>query len=392
MQYNFDEIIPRKGTNSLKYDFAVERGKPEDILPLWVADMDFQIPAEVRQTLVESAQHGIFGYSEVKADYVKAVTSWFRDNFDFNPDREWLVKTPGIVYALAMAVRAFSEKGDAVLIQQPVYYPFSAVVLSNERKLINNELIYKDGQYHIDLIDFEQKIAEHQVKIFILCSPHNPVGRVWTVEELTAMGEICAKHKCLVISDEIHCDFTYPGYQHRVFASLSDEFAANSIICTAPSKTFNLAGLQVSNLFIANPDLKRKLQKEIEKSGFSQLNTMGLIACQSAYQYGGEWLSQLRTYLLGNLNFARTFLEERLPEIKLIEPQGTYLIWLDCRALGLSHQALNDLIVNKAKLWLDDGKIFGACGDGFQRINIGCPRAILEQALTRLESAIHHKA
>ncbi|MDR0881513.1 MAG: pyridoxal phosphate-dependent aminotransferase [Candidatus Adiutrix sp.] len=388
MKYNFDEIIPRAGTNSLKYDFARERGRPEDILPLWVADMDFQTPAEVIERLTALARHGIFGYTETKADYFEAVRSWFDCGFGYEPQPEWLVKTPGVVYALATAVRALTEPGQSVMIQEPVYYPFAGVVRANGRRLINNRLVCQNGRYRMDLADFERQIVEHQVRLFLLCSPHNPVARVWTREELTALGQICLKHHCPVVSDEIHCDFIYPGHQHHILAALGPELADNALICTAPSKTFNLAGLQTSNIFIQNQALRKRFVSEIQRSGYSQLNTMGLAACQCAYEQGRDWLEQLKIYLAQNLDFLRDFVARRLPGLRLVEPEGTYLVWLDFSGLGLGQADLTNLIVRRAKVWLDDGRMFGQGGDGFQRINIACPRSLLETALTRLARAI----
>lgn len=388
MSYNFDEIIDRKGTNSLKYDFTIERGKPADILPLWVADMDFITPVEVTESLVKTAQHGIFGYSDSKQEYFDSLCNWFKIRFDWKIEQNWLVKTPGVVYAIATAIRALTHEGDAVMIQQPVYYPFSESILSNKRKLINNTLVYKNEKYHIDFDDFESKILKHKVKLFILCSPHNPVGRVWTKEELIQLGDICIKHGIVVVSDEIHADFIYKGNKHYIFASLKPEYLNNAIICTSPSKTFNLAGLQVSNIFIANKEIKRKFQEEMKRTGYSQINTMGLVACQAAYQQGAQWVDALKGYLTGNLDFVRGFLAERLPQIRLIEPQGTYLIWLNFQSLNLSEEELEDLIVNKANLWLDRGIMFGSGGKGFERINIACPRATLEKALRQLEKAV----
>ncbi|MBH1940619.1 pyridoxal phosphate-dependent aminotransferase [Mobilitalea sibirica] len=386
---HFDEIINRKGTNSIKYDFAVQRGKPEDLLPLWVADMDFRTPPEVTRELKKAVDHGIYGYSESKEEYFAAIQGWYQKRFDFEIQKEWLVKTPGVVFAIAMAIRAFTKEGDAVLIQRPVYYPFSETILANNRKLVNNPLVYEDGSYRIDFDDFETKITKNNVKLFLLCSPHNPVGRVWTREELIRLGDICIRHNVMVISDEIHADFIYKGYHHSIFGKLKDEFLQNSILCTAPSKTFNLAGLQVSNILIANKDIRDKFKNEIRASGYSQLNTMGLIACQTAYESGAEWLDDLLGYLEENLEFTRNFLKEHLPQIKLVEPQGTYLLWLDFSTLNLSEKALEDLIVRRAKLWLDHGTMFGSEGRGFQRINMACPREILKKALIQLEKAIN---
>ncbi|MCX7615321.1 MAG: pyridoxal phosphate-dependent aminotransferase [Clostridiales bacterium] len=389
MHSHFDKIIDRKNTNSLKYDFMVERGKPDGILPLWVADMDFRTPECVINALVEKSRHGIFGYSETKEVYFNVLKQWFHHRYKWEVEPEWLVKTPGVVFAICTAIRAMTEQGDAVLIQEPVYYPFSESVKANKRKLVINQLVNSGGRYTIDFSDFEDKIVKNKVKLFILCSPHNPVGRVWTKEELIGMGDICLKYGVTVISDEIHADFTYNGFKHFVFSDLKPEFSEITITCTAPTKTFNLAGLQISNIFIPNREIKRKFKSEIIKGGYSQLNIMGITACQAAYRDGFKWLSDLKEYLSGNLNFLRNFLLKKLPQIKLIEPEGTYLVWLDFHELGLSDEKLEDLIVNQAGLWLDSGTMFGAGGEGFQRINIACSRSILEKALIQLEQAVN---
>ncbi|QOX63418.1 pyridoxal phosphate-dependent aminotransferase [Anoxybacterium hadale] len=391
MTYDFDEIIERKGTNCIKYDFACERGKPEGLLPLWVADMDFRTPPEVVEALAKASQHGIFGYSEVKLPYFEAVHNWLTEHIGWETEEGWLVKTPGVVFAISTAIRALTETGDSILIQRPVYYPFTHVILDNDRKLVNNPLVYENGRYEIDFEDFESKIKENDVKLFVLCNPHNPVGRVWTKEELIRMGEICVRHQVTVVSDEIHADFIYPGHQHLVFSSLKPEFADLTITCTAPSKTFNLAGLQVSNIFISNKGLRREFRKEIGRTGYGQLNTMGLIACQAAYEKGALWLQELKEYLIGNLSFIREFLNRELPEVVLVEPEGTYLVWLDFQKLGLTEKELEHLIVDKAKLWLDEGTMFGPEGDGFQRFNIACPRATLEAAFHQLKNAIRNE-
>ncbi len=389
MTYDFDEIIERRDTDSLKYDFAAKRGKPDGLLPLWVADMDFRTPACVIDALIEKSAHGIFGYSESREDYFEVLQGWFSRRFDWQVQPDWLVKTPGVVFAVCAAIRALTQTGNAVLIQQPVYYPFTESVEVNRRKLVVNELVYDGSTYHIDFEDFEQKIKEHNVKLFILCNPHNPVGRVWTRDELIRMGDICAAHDVTVISDEIHADFIYPDNTHTIFAGLKPEFEAITVTCTAPTKTFNLAGLQISNIFVANRTIRHRIRQEINRCGYSQLNVMGIVACKAAYQKGEDWLEALKGYLAENLVYLRDFLETRIPEIKLVEPQGTYLVWLDCKALKLSDKALDELIVSRAKLWLDAGTMFGQGGSGFQRINIGCPRSVLKQALEQLERAVH---
>lgn len=386
--YDFDTVIDRKNTNSLKYDFAVERGRPADVLPLWVADMDFRAPEPVLEALRHSVDHGIFGYSDVKAGYYDAVSQWFLQRFRWQTQPEWLVKTPGVVFALAMAVRALTQPGDNVLIQPPVYYPFFSVIRDNGRTVIESELVYQHGRYTIDFEDFERKIVEHQVKLFLLCSPHNPVGRVWTLEELQQIGEICLRHDVFVVSDEIHCDFAFEEHPHNTFLSANPGLAEKTIVCTAPSKTFNLAGLQVSNIWIPDKQIRANFLKEIDRSGYSQLNSLGLVACQAAYTSGGEWLEQCRSYLRANLDFLRGFLAEYLPEIQLVEPDGTYFAWLDCSGLGLERRALNDLVINRAKLWLDAGHIFGKNAGQFQRIVLACPKATLEKALLQLKAAI----
>ena len=390
MKYNFDEIVDRRNTDCLKYDFAVERGKPEDVLPLWVADMDFRTAPGIIERVAADASFGIYGYTESKDDYFQAVAAWYRNYFDWKVEKKWLVKTPGIVFAIGIAIQALTKEGDAVMIQQPVYYPFSEVIKDNDRILVNNELVLKDGHYEINFEDFEEKIIQNNVKLFILCSPHNPVGRVWTANELRRMGEICLKHDVKVVSDEIHSDFVYEGRKHYVFSTIDPAFEDISIICTAPSKTFNLAGLQISNIFIPNTQIRKAFKRKIAAAGYSQVNMIGLRACRAAYETGRDWLEELKVYLQGNLDFVRAYLEENLPQIKLIEPEGTYLIWLDCRALGLPEEKLEHLIVHEAKLWLDSGVIFGTVGEGFERINIACPRAVLKEALERLHDCFSH--
>ena len=389
MRIDFDRIIDRRETDSLKFDFAVERGKPADVLPLWVADMDFPAPQCVTDKLRAMADHGIFGYTDVKDDYYQAVANWFERRLNWRPEAEWLVKTPGVVFALAMAVRALTKPGDAVLVQPPVYYPFYEVIRANDRRVAESPLVYRDGHYEIDFADFEKQIVDSGAKLFLLCSPHNPVCRVWTAEELREIGRICLKHGVYVVSDEIHCDFAFPEHPHTVFTEAAPEMASRAIICTAPSKTFNLAGLQASNIWIPDANVRGRFRAEINASGYSQLNAVGLAACRAAYAGGEDWFEQCFAYMRENLNYLRAYLAERLPKLRLVEPEGTYFAWVDCSGLGLSPAELEDLIVNRAKLWLDSGAIFGESGAQFQRIVLACPRATLTEALNRLERAIN---
>jgi cystathionine beta-lyase len=389
---DFDTVIDRKNTDCLKYDFAVRRGKPENVLPLWVADMDFKTSSLVLDEIQKRVEHGIFGYTESRDSYFEAIAGWMKEMHGWEIQRNWLRKTPGVVFALAMAVKAYSKEGDGVLIQQPVYYPFQEVIEDNGRKMISNDLVLgEDGKYHIDFDDFEQKIIEHNIPLFILCSPHNPVSRVWTKEELIKIGEICLKHNVIVVSDEIHEDFTFGEHRHQVFAALREDFANISITCTSPAKTFNLAGLQISNIFIPNGKLRVKFRKQIDAAGYSQLNTLGLTACEAAYRYGHTWYKAMLQYVEENIAFVREYLKNELPQISMIEPEGTYLLWLDFRKLGLTETQLEELVTKKANLWLDSGAVFGSVGEGFERINAACPRSILKQALEQLKNAIENQ-
>ena len=383
MAYDFDRVIERRGTYSIKYNPAA-RGKPEDVLPMWVADMDFPAPPCVLEALSERVRHGVFGYSEPDGAYFDAVRGWFSRRFGWAVEREWLVITPGVVNAVSLAVRALTEPGDGVVIQQPVYYPFETAIRKNGRIPLVSELVYAGGRYGVDFDDFESRLR--QAKLFILCSPHNPVGRVWTRDELFRMGELCLRYGVTVIADEIHQDFIYAGSRHLVFETLDPRFADITVTCTAPSKTFNLAGLPHANIFIQNETLRRKFAAEYASCGLSQPGVMGLAACEAAYNGGEEWLEELLEYLTGNMSLIRGFLAERCPEVKLVEPEGTYLAWLDCAAAGLSARELDGLITNRAKLWLDGGTMFGPCGAGFQRLNAACPRPVLREALERLSS------
>ena len=385
---DFDTVIDRKGTYSLKYDFARERRMPEDLLPLWVADMDFRTTSYVEDAIVKRAAHGIYGYSEPDSFYFDAVSSWISRHHGWNVRREWLVKTPGVVFALAMCVKVFTKPGDGVLLQLPVYYPFMEVIEDNGRRIVSSDLIRnEDGYYVMDAEGFERKIKEENIKLFFLCNPHNPVGRVWTKDELVTIGDICVRNGVTVVSDEIHQDFVFEG-KHIPFASIKKEYEDISITCTSPSKTFNLASMLLSNIFIPNAGLRHSFRKEVDAAGISQLSVFGLIACETAYRDGEVWYEAMMSYVRSNIEYVKEFTDKRLKGVEMCPHEGTYLVWLDFRGTGLSADELDYKIIHEAKLWLDSGRIFGPIGEGYQRINVACPRAILKEALERIESVL----
>ncbi len=381
MSFNFDAVVDRHNTGSVKFDLR------HDLLPLWVADMDFPLPDEILDAIKKRVDHGIFGYTMTTASYWKALDSWCRREYGYQvKPGEWIT-VPGIVYSLSIAIRAVTEPSDAVLIEEPVYYPFSQVVTDNDRTLVVAPLCYNNGRYTRDLAAFENAVRKNNVKAFILCSPHNPVGRVWTREELAAVAEICRRYEVAVLADEIHCDFIRPGVQFTSFATLGDEYKNNLILCTAPSKTFNLAGLQVSNIWVPNPEIRQRFKKQNRANGYNEINALGITAAEACYTMGKPWLEELKKYLEGNIAYVRTFLAQSMPEVKLVDPEGTYLIWLDFHGTGLSNAEMKEMVEGRAKLWLDHGDIFGQGGELFERINIACPRSTLEQAMNQLATA-----
>ena len=388
MSYNFNKITDRHNTSSAKIDLAVARGKPADVLSLWVADMDFPTSPVILEALHKKIDHGIFGYSCTDDAFHKALADWMKKEHNFTFDRREMVSTPGVVFAIATAIKAYTKEGESVLIQTPVYYPFKNMIEANNRNLVTSSLHEKDGKYQIDFEDFENKIIENDVKLFILCSPHNPMSRVWTRDELSRLGEICLRHNVIVFADEIHNDFVYEPNVHTVFSTLSPEIAQNCIVSMAPSKTFNLAGLQFSTNFIKNPSLRAKFKLERNKTGYDEPSLMGMVAARAAYEGGKPWLEALKKHLLENIDFVRTYLKEKIPQARLIEPEGTYLLWIDFSALGFPDSELDDLIVNKAKVWLDRGTMFGEEGNCYQRINIATPQALLKEAIDRISEAL----
>lgn len=386
MKYDFDSVIDRRDTACEKYSFLKKHGLDEDVLPMWVADMDFETVPEVKDKLRRITEHGIYGYTGRTDVYNAAVISWFSRRFQWKIKERWIISTPGVVFALATAVRTYTEPRDGILIQQPVYYPFERVISRNGRVPVISRLIEGTEQYEMDFIDMERKIREQNVKMMILCSPHNPVGRVWKKEELEQLGTLCETYGVTVVVDEIHCDFVRKGYKHVPFGTL-EPFGKKAVICTAPSKTFNLAGLQASNIIIADPVLRRKFVTELNAQGMFGAGLYGLAACQTAYETGEEWLEQLLDYLEGNYQYIKTYLQEKLPKVRLTELQGTYLIWMDFRAYGYTDQELNRIMQKEAKLWLDDGPMFGQGGSGFMRLNLAAPKSLVEDAMERLYHA-----
>ena len=385
MKYNFDEITDRTNTLAIKYDLAAARNKPLDAISLWVADMDFPTAPCIQKALVERSTHGIYGYSRPDSKYYDALKNWFEKRHSFKIQNEWIINTPGVVFAIASAIRAFTKENESVLIQKPVYYPFFNTINALNRRVVNNSLVFRNGHYEIDFEDFEKKITDENVKLFILCSPHNPGGRVWTHDELEKISQICLKHKVLVVSDEIHSDITFGNNTHTVYGNLSKDALENSIICTSPSKTFNLAGLQFSNIIIANPKLREALQKEIDKTGYDEPYLMGIVAATAAYAEGEEWFEAVKSYIEKNIDFAIDFVQKNCPKIKVHKPEGTYLVWLDFSAFtNLSDAEISSKILNDAKVWLDQGTMFGSEGKYFQRINVATPRPILEKALSQI--------
>ena len=344
----FDTVIDRRNSDSVKYGAGNRTPERDKLLPLWVADMDFPAPEPVIRALHRRTEHGIFGYGAPDEDYYDAVRDWFLTHFHFEIDPRWIVTTPGVVFALSASIRTFTEKGDSVLINRPVYYPFSRLIEGLGRRLINSPLRFENGRYVIDFEDLEEKIVENSVGLYLLCSPHNPVGRVWTREELKKIGDICLKHDVLVVSDEIHCDFVWSDHPHTVYPSLGEEYRNRCILCTAPSKTFNLAGLNTSNIIIPDADLRRRFRKTVSDIGASAMNVMGLTACRAAYREGLPWLTDVRKYIRENIDFTDSYLRENIPGIRLIRPEGTYLLWLDMRSLGFSAEELEHFITGKA--------------------------------------------
>lgn len=387
--YNFDEVIERKGTNCAKWDGWKTHDKAEDVMPLWVADMDFKALPEITEAIIERAKHGVYGYTFVDDEYFQAICDWMQRRHNLTVTPENIVTTPGVVTALKLAVNVFTKPGDAIIINKPVYAPFDGSIDANNRTKIECPMIYDGSSYKMDFELFEQLIVDNDVKMYILCNPHNPIGKVWTKEELQKMGNICKKHGVLVVSDEIHHDFVYPGYQYTSFVNADESFKEFSIICTAPSKTFNIAGIKTSNILFFNDKLKDTFTKAKGAYGFSaEPNIFGIEACKAAYTHGDKWVDELVAYLDGNVKFLDNYLKEKMPMIKLVKPEGLYVVWVDFNALNMSNEELASFMSDEAKVWFNEGYSFGKEGSGFERINIATPRSVLKEALDRLYNAL----
>ncbi len=387
MKYNFDEYVERRNTKSVKWDGMKEVFGTEDALPMWVADMDFLSPPEVVNALIERAKHGVYGYTLKDEGFYNSFINWVKKRHNWEIERKWIVATPGVISALSLAILTFTKPSDEIILQPPVYYPFFRVVSGLGRKIVYNPLKFENERYTIDFDDLERKI-NGKTKMLILCSPQNPTGRVWTEEELSKLGNICKRNDILIASDEIHADIVYKEYKHTPIASLND-FANNTITFMAPSKTFNVAGLNTAMTIIPNEELLKSFSMMLENMGLGIGNVFGITASQAAYEDGEEWLDALLDYLKENLEFLKSFVAERMPQVKVVEPEGTYLVWMDFRFLNMSDEELRTFMLENAKVALDDGYIFGPGGSGFQRINIATPRKLLKEGLERMEKALN---
>jgi cystathionine beta-lyase len=400
MTFEFDQEIDKHGTHCVKWEFIDQDGErvytdhahpkygPDRVIPMWVADMDFRSPPAVVEAIVKRAQHGVYGYSSPTDSYYEAVINWMARRVGRRVEREWIVITPGVVPGINMMIQTFVKPGEKVLIQGPVYHPFYHAIENNEAQIVSNSLIYEDGVYRMDFDDLAQKAADPEVKMAILCSPHNPIGRVWTAGELRRFGEICLANDVLVVSDELHGDLIQPGHTFTSFATLGQQFAHHSIVCTGASKSFNLAGLKTSNIIISNQELREAFTKTIERNALMSSNPFGIVAIEVAYTHGEAWLDEVNHYVGENYRFMKAYLEEHLPQLALSPLEGTYLVWVNFNALGLEPETRKKWMMEQAKLCLDEGELFGPEGRGFERFNIACPRSLLEEALDRLTLAV----
>lgn len=387
MKYDFDEVISRRGTLSYKWDNATDA----EVLPLWVADMDFRTSPAIIEALQRRVAHGIFGYTRVPDAYYQAVTNWFARRHGWNIQREWMIYTSGVVPAVSAVIKALTVPGDKVLVQTPVYNCFFSSIRNNGCTLAASPLLRVGNTWQMDFEDLERKASDPDVKVFLLCNPHNPVGRVWTREELLKAGEICSRHGVTVVSDEIHCELVYPGHAYTPFASISGDFSAHAIVCISPSKAFNIAGLQIANIVVPDEEVRRKIDKAININEVCDVNPFGVTATIAAYTEGEEWLNQLLVYLQANYKWMQDYCRTHLPDFPISDLEGTYLVWMDCSILHKTSDVLEQELLDESKLWLNAGTMYGAEGEGFMRWNIACPRSVLAEGLERFRSYVYGK-
>ena len=388
MKFNFDKIIDRTNNFSAKWSEMNKNFGTNNLLPMWVADMDFLTAPCVMEALKDRLEQGIFGYTTRPSSYNESIVNWLDNRFSWKINQEWLMFSPAVITSISLLIQNLTQKNDKIMIQEPVYSPFHSIVESNERNLVISPLVkLDDGSYVMDYEDIEAKIKD--VKVFILCNPHNPVGRVWTREELTRLGEICLKHNVLIISDEIHSDIILKNHKHTPFASISKEFRENTITCMAPTKTFNLAGLQSSFLVISNPYYYEVMDKAFSILDIKRNNAFSLVATEAAYNYGEDWLYELIKYIEDNVDFAIDYIKNHIPQLKVKKPEGTYLLWVDFSNLNVDKKDLKNALINKGRIALSDGSSFGIGGDGYYRINLACPRSMVLEGLKRIEFAIN---
>lgn len=385
MKYDFDEIVPRRDTNSYKWDAASEEG----VLPMWVADMDFRTAPTVVEALRRRVEHGIFGYTKVPSAYYEAVINWFARRHGWQIDREWIIYTSGVVPALSAVIKALTIPGDRVLVQTPVYNCFFSSIRNNGCEVVTSPLVYMNETYRINFEDLERKAADAKVKLLLLCNPHNPAGRVWTRQELIRIGEICLRNDVTVVADEIHCELVYPGHTYISFASISEDFRKYSVTCTSPSKSFNLAGLQIANIIVADEYMRMKIDKVININEVCDVNPFGVEALMAAYNHGEEWLEELKHYLSVNYNYLKAYFNEYLPQFPVVMLEGTYLVWVDCSVLKRSSKEIVETLLKEEKLWVNEGSMYGEVGEGFIRVNIACPRQTLIDGLHRLKRGLN---
>lgn len=386
----FNVLHDRTNSRSIKWDMREEVFNQDDVLPMWVADMDFKAPQAVNDALIERAKHGIYGYTAIDSDVKQAIIQWLERRHQWSIDKEWLAFSPGVVTSLHIAIQTFTQPNDKILIQTPVYTPFFNVIEQHERVTVENPLVYKNNHYTINFANFEEKLKQG-VKAFVFCSPHNPVGRVWTKEELEEIGRLCIKYDVLILSDDIHGDLIFPGHKHIPIASISDEIADQTITMMSPTKTFNIAGLQASYI-ITNNDMRRQAFEEFaKKQGFLSLNTMGNLALEAAYNHGEAWLDELMDVLDDHKKYVIDTFSEQAPELTVIDAEGTYLLWIDCSQLKMSADEIHNFMIKKAKVGLNPGIDYGEAGAQFMRMNIACPRATLEQGVKQIVQAVQNR-